>query len=66
MNNSHRILVRVVAPRFVAGIELEHDRCGLAAPILRWCLGQTRSELRDIFARRGWTATIVPHQSEEA
>lgn len=53
-------LVRVVAPHFVAGLEVDGEgRCILAAPILRWCEGKTRDELRAYFARRGWDARIV-------
>lgn len=53
------MIVRVVAPHFVAGLEMAGDRCVVAAPILRWCEGKTREQLRAYFARRGWTATIV-------
>jgi hypothetical protein len=53
-------LVRVVAPHFVAGIVMAGDVCTAAAPILRWAVGKTRGELRAYFARRGWTANVVP------
>lgn len=57
-------LVRVVATGrrpFCAGLVVVAGRCTLAAPVLiRPCLGKTADELRAMFARNGWTATIVP------
>jgi hypothetical protein len=54
------MLVRVVAPHFVAGLVLnEHERCTEAAPILHWAIGLTRDELRAEFSRRRWRATVV-------
>ena len=57
------MLVRVVAPDFVAGLIMEGDRCTKAAPILAkraGALGKTREELREVFKRKGWKASIVP------
>lgn len=47
------ILVRVNAPTFIAGFELdeESDRVVNAAPILRWTRGMTRDEVRAELAR---------------
>jgi len=53
------MLVRVVSPRFVAGLVIENDRCTEAAPILRWAIGKYAHELRAYFRARGWRATIV-------
>ena len=53
------ILVRVVAPHFVAGLVVEGDRCVDAAPILRWAIGRDRDGLRAYFARKGWRASVV-------
>lgn len=53
------ILVRVVAPDFVAGLIMDGDRCIHAAPKLRWAIGKFRPELRAYFQRRGWSASIV-------
>lgn len=53
------ILVRVLAPHFVAGFVMVDDRCTEAAPILRWAIGKGRDELRAYFIRRGWKASIV-------
>jgi hypothetical protein len=63
-------LVRVVAPHFVAGIEVESQSddsvCTDAAPILAWCKGKTNRELRAYFVRKNWRATIVnSNQTEE-
>lgn len=46
---------------FVAGIIIDREsRCAvIAAPILRRLLGQNEDQLRAIFKRRGWRATIV-------
>jgi hypothetical protein len=56
-------LVRVVATGrrpFCAGLVLVAGRCTVAAPILRRpCLGKTAAQLRALFAREGWRATIV-------
>jgi hypothetical protein len=51
--------VRVVGPNFVAGLIVDNDRVVYAAPILRRLLWQDADELREIFRRRGWKATIV-------
>ena len=53
------VLVRVVAPHFVAGIVINRatKRCVEAAPILRWCEGKTADEIRRYIDRRGWEAS---------
>jgi hypothetical protein len=54
------MLVRVEAPHFVAGIEVnERGMCMNAAPILKWCIGKKTDFLRDYFKGKGWKATIV-------
>jgi hypothetical protein len=35
------------------------DICTEAAPILRWTIGKTRSELRAHFTKRGWVAMSI-------
>ena len=48
-------LVRVVSPRFVAGLILQHDICIRAAPILhRLMVAQTAETIARIIAARGW------------
>ena len=59
------VLVRVVAPHFVAGLLIEDDVCFAAAHILGWCVGKTSAELRAYFAKKEWTATIVRDKSPE-
>lgn len=54
------MLVRVVAPHFVAGLELVDGRCVRAAPILRWAVGKTAAELRAYFRSKRWDAYSVP------
>jgi len=52
-------LVRVVAPHFVAGLVLSGDVCVRSAPILGWCTGRHRDELRTYFRKRGWAGTVL-------
>jgi hypothetical protein len=56
------LLVRVVAPHFVAGliVDPDTDRVVYAAPILAWAKGMHRDGLRQSFIRRGWRASVVP------
>jgi len=52
-------LVRVVAPKFVAGF-LTDGRVRVCAPILRkYLFGRTDDEARAIIARRGWKASLL-------
>jgi hypothetical protein len=52
-----RVLVRVVAPHFVAGILFDAQGvCREAAPVLHWAIGKTARELRRYFDRKGWLA----------
>lgn len=58
------MLVRVVAPHFVAGLIVEPDeweelRCVQAAPILRWAVGKRREDLQEYFRRSGWEASVI-------
>ena len=53
------MLVRVVAPHFVAGVVLRNGIVTQTAPILRWCLGGQRWWLREQFAKRGWKASVL-------
>jgi hypothetical protein len=53
-------LVRIVSPRFVAGVVVNAGRVAEAAPILRWTLGLSADALRAAVAARGWRASIVP------
>ncbi len=50
------ILVRVVAPHFVAGMLMTDNIVTEAAPILKWALGKHRDDLRQYFLRKGWEA----------
>jgi len=54
------MLVRVDAPHFCAGIEInESGMCMNAAPILKWCIGKKTDFLRGYFNRKGWKAIVV-------
>lgn len=52
-------LIRVVAPHFVAGFETD-GIVRRAAPILRRLIGLTDDQARQIIARFGWKASVVP------
>ncbi len=58
-------LVRVVGPNFVAGLVIVNDRCVECAPYLRkTCKWRTSTQLRDLFTRLGWRASVIkPRQS---
>lgn len=54
------MLVRVVAPHFVAGLVLDDAGvCVYAAPILGWCVGKDREWLRLEFQRRRYVASVL-------
>ena len=54
------MLVRVVAPHFVAGFVIEADKPTQIAPILRRVIaGKSADEIRAICKRKGWRASIV-------
>ena len=59
------MLVRVVAPHFVAGLVIENGRCVEAAPILKWALNKGEDFLRGYIKSKGWRATVVPEKSED-
>ena len=52
------MLVRVVAPHFVAGFETD-GVVRRAAPIIKYLVGKTNDEARTYIARKGWKASIV-------
>lgn len=54
--------IRVVAPHFVAGMEVANGRVTTTAPILGWLKGKTADEARAIFKRKGWRASIIDPQ----
>ena len=53
------MLVRVVAPHFVAGLVLREGFVVEAAPILKWAIGRNRAYLSPYFERKGWEATVI-------
>lgn len=53
------MLVRVVAPHFVAGLVFDGDVVVRTAPILNWAKGKRRDWLRDYFQQKGWKASVV-------
>jgi hypothetical protein len=58
------MLVRVVAPDFVAAFIIENGIVQETAPILRSALfGKPVEEARRIISKRGWKASIIDHSS---
>jgi hypothetical protein len=49
------VLIRIVAPHFVAGIEARDGRVIRAAPILAYMLGWDGARVAQYAKRRGWT-----------
>lgn len=56
------IALRITAPHFVAGIELEHDIVTKAAPIIGYMRKQKWPEasVRDYCRAKGWTIEELP------
>ena len=48
-------MLRIVAPRFCAGLLLRGEEVVEAAPILRRMVGSTETDVRRACAARGWT-----------
>lgn len=59
MSDDLETLVQVKATYFTAGLVFFDDTCIEAAPILGWCKGKARDELRSSFKALGWVATVV-------
>lgn len=62
------MLVRVVAPHFVAGFIVEDGHVVQAADIIRYMEWRRWSvdRARDYIRRKGWKATIVKEARDEA
>lgn len=54
-------LVRVTAPHYCAGLEVESDRVVRAAPILKWAVGRDWSGVRAYFRGKRFRVEVVPH-----
>lgn len=50
------MMVRIVAPHFVAGIV----RGGLVAPIIRYMKGWTLAQIKAYCERKGWAVEVMP------
>ena len=60
-------VVRRHAGHFCAGLEIDATgRCVRATPILKWCVGMGRDDLRAEFEGRGYRATVVRRISSSA
>lgn len=53
------VLVRVVAPHFVAGFVTTKEKVVRAAPILAWTVGRPPAWVASRFRRNGWDARRV-------
>ncbi len=51
-------LLRITAPHFCAGLETD-SVCRRAAPILKYMVGWTQSQVRRYCRRKGWKIEIV-------
>lgn len=58
------LLVRVVAPHFVAGFVVADCVVDHAAPILAFMVGWPSERAREYLARKGWPASIVPARGD--
>jgi hypothetical protein len=61
-------LVRVVAPHFVAGFEIDGTpgapgTVRRAAPIIGYMVGWSDAKAREYIKRKGWRAAVVPDVS---
>lgn len=54
------LLLRILAPHFVAGVELFEGRAVRSAPILRYMMGWTLQSIRDYCKRKQWTLEEPP------
>lgn len=52
------MLIRVVAPHFVAGFET-NDVVQRAAPILKYLIGKTDNDARTYIENKGWHWEII-------
>lgn len=55
------VLVRIVAPHFVAGVDAEDGRVVRAAPILRYMLDWDGVRVAGYCAQKGWAWTAHPY-----
>jgi hypothetical protein len=60
-----KVLYRVVAPSFVAGLLVEGEQVVQAAPILRWAIGKQLAEVRRRVEERGGTVTDVASPADD-
>lgn len=58
------MLIRVVAPHFVAGLVIVDGVVSEAAPILAWSRGLQEDALRAYLRRKGWLASILPRHGQ--
>jgi hypothetical protein len=54
------ILVRVVAPHFVAGFDVADGKVKRAAPIIQYMNGWSAEKARAYIKKKGWDARIIP------
>lgn len=53
------MLYRIVAPHFVCGVIVEHDRITTAAPIVKYMINWTVQRLQTYAAGKGWTVEYI-------
>lgn len=53
------VLLRIMAPHFVAGIEVDGGRVVRAAPIVRYMVGWDGPRFHHYCRKKGWTWEVV-------
>jgi hypothetical protein len=59
-----RHALRIEAPYFVAGVEVEDGRVARTAPIVHWLYGWAEEAVLDHAAAKGWAVTRLPGEAE--
>jgi hypothetical protein len=54
------MMLRIVAPKFVAGVEIENGMVSDAAPIVDYMLGWPHSKVSNFCYLKGWSVTALP------
>lgn len=53
------MLLRVIAPHFVAGLIVTKDKVTEAAPILSWAIGKNAIWCFQYFKKKGWSTSVI-------
>ena len=53
------VLFQITAPHYCAGLIVRGRFVVDAAPILQWCIGKSRPEVMNYFARKGFSVRKI-------